>query len=187
MKGINLEDRFTELVEILRSERNEAGFWSGKLSSSSLATAVSVVALKINNKAEDNALVINGLNWLLNHVNSDGGYGDTPQSKSNVSTTLLCYAAVSYCGSGNQSCNLVIDGIRTYLSKERINLESREITSSVLAFYGNDYTFSVPILSMLVICGVLDSKSCDKIPQLPFEFTLLPTSWYSLFNLHVVS
>jgi squalene-hopene/tetraprenyl-beta-curcumene cyclase len=40
---------------------------------------------------------------------------------------------------------------------------------------------------MLIICGVLSPDVSRKIPQLPFEFTLLPAKWYSLFNLRVVS
>ena len=40
---------------------------------------------------------------------------------------------------------------------------------------------------MLVICGVLDRQACNKIPQLPFEFTLLPARWYNFFNLRMVS
>jgi squalene-hopene/tetraprenyl-beta-curcumene cyclase len=40
---------------------------------------------------------------------------------------------------------------------------------------------------MLVICGVMDERSCRNIPQLPFELVLLPSSWYSFLNLRVVS
>ncbi len=166
---------------------NGDGFWSGRLSSSALATAVSVVALKINADNSDNQYVINGLNWLLAHTNDDGGFGDTPESSSNVSTSLLCYAAISYCGKENETAVISLARIESFLGKQNIELKNDRITSSILSFYGNDFTFSVPILSMLVICGVLDERACTKIPQLPFEFTLFPASWYSLFNLRVVS
>jgi len=187
MEQKNLENQFDNLVRLLKSERNDAGFWSGQLSSSALGTAVAIVALKINSDKSDSQLIIDGLNWLLAHVNSDGGYGDSPGSKSNVSTSLLSYAAISYCGEGSEQSKQILLNIDRYLATQKIDLTKGTITSSVLAFYGKDFTFSVPILSMLVICGVLDKNTCAKIPQLPFEFTLFPASWYSLFNLRVVS
>lgn len=187
MEQKNLENQFDHLVRLLKSERNDAGFWSGQLSSSALGTAVAIVALKINNDKSDRQLIIDGLNWLLAHVNSDGGYGDSPGSKSNVSTSLLSYAAISYCGEGSEHSKKILLNIDNYLATQKIDLTKGDVTSSVLKFYGKDFTFSVPILSMLVICGVLDKKIGAKIPQLPFEFTLFPASWYSLFNLRVVS
>jgi len=187
MEQKSLENQFDNLVRLLKSERNDAGFWSGRLSSSALGTAVAIVALKINGDSNDRQLITTGLNWLLAHVNSDGGYGDSPESKSNVSTSLLSYAAISYCGEGSEQSKQILLNIDGYLANQKIDLTKGDITTSVLKFYGKDFTFSVPILSMLVICGVLDKKTCTKIPQLPFEFTLFPASWYSLFNLRVVS
>jgi prenyltransferase beta subunit len=180
-------NQYINLVRLLKSERNDAGFWSGRLSSSALATAVAIVSLKISGNKSDNNLVVKGLNWLLNHNNVDGGFGDTPESKSNVSTSLLAYAAIFLCGEGDGRSKKVLVSIENYINRQNIDLSEGDITSSILAFYGNDFTFSVPILSMLVICGVLDEKVCMKIPQLPFEFTLFPTSLYRLLNLGVVS
>lgn len=187
MERKSLEDQYNNLVGQLKSERNDAGFWSGRLSSSALGTAVSIVALKINNNKADKQLITNGLDWLLANVNNGEGFGDTPQSMSNVSTSLLSYAAISYCGEGSESSKRVLLNIEHYLRQQNIDLSKGDITSSLLSFYGKDFTFSVPILSMLIICGVLDEKASNKIPQLPFEFTLFPASWYSLFNLRVVS
>jgi len=183
----SLENQYDELVLQLKAEMNEDGFWSGRLSSSALATSVSIVALKINAENTDSQFVIDGLDWLLNHINEDGGFGDTPESSSNVSTSLLCYAAISYCGKDNESAINSLSRIETFLGNQNIDLKNDHITSSILSFYGKDFTFSVPILSMLVICGVLDERACIKIPQLPFEFTLFPASWYNQFNLRVVS
>ncbi len=187
MKQNKFDNQYDELVKLLRSERNDAGFWNGKLSSSALATAVSIVALKINGDSSDNQLILNGLDWLLNTINPDGGFGDTPGSKSNVSTSLLSYGAINYCKTNSIAAKEAILSIERYLSQQKIDVSSEDITSSVLNYYGNDYTFSVPILSMLIVCGVLNADSSTKIPQLPFEFTLLPASWYRLFNLRVVS
>lgn len=183
----SLENQYNNLVVLLKCERNNAGFWSGRLASSALGTAVAIVAMKINGDVSDNKSVVNGLAWLLNHINTDGGFGDTPDSKSNVSTSLLSYAAIRFCGEGSEVSVKALLTIESYLAEQQIDLTKDDITSSILSFYGRDYTFSVPILSMLVICGILDPKACTKIPQLPFEFTLFPAGWYSLFNLRVVS
>jgi len=183
----DIDNQYNKLVGLLKAERNAEGFWTGRLSSSALATAVAIVALKIDGGVSGNALINNGLNWLLDHHNADGGFGDTIESKSNVSTSLLCYAAISYCGEDHKRPQNVLKELEKYLISQSIDLFKGDVAASVLAFYGKDFTFSVPILSMLVICGVLDHKACVKIPQLPFELTLLPAKWYSLFNLRVVS
>jgi len=187
MEQKRLKNIFEDLITQLKSEQNDQGFWSGKLSSSALATAVAIVAIKINNEKPDNDLILNGLDWIIKHQNEDGGFGDTPESASNVSTTLLSYAAIRFCGESDHRTSTALLKINKYLSGMGIDMTKGDITATVLAFYGNDLTFSVPILSMLVICEVLSTETCRKIPQLPFEFTLLPAKWYSFFNLHVVS
>ena len=184
---MKFEDLYEELVEQLRAERNKDGFWSGHLASSALSTAVAIVALKINKRSTDQDIIAAGLHWLIVNQNTDGGYGDTPESVSNISTTLLCYAALFYCGKGNAASALALQRISTYLAQHNIDLTKGNVTGSVLSFYGKDFTFSVPILSMLVICGVLDQHACSNIPQLPFEFTLLPARLYNFFNLRMVS
>jgi hypothetical protein len=187
MQRRGLENQYDKLIELLKSERNDAGFWSGRLSSSALAAAVAIVALKKNGDKSDNQIVRNGLDWLLDNANNDGGFGDTSTSQSNVSTSLLCYAAINYCGERSKPSAMALLNIENYLIGQKINIKNGDICSAILVFYGKDYTFSVPILSMLLICGVLDKSAASKIPQLPFEFTLFPSSWYSTFNLRVVS
>ncbi len=39
-----------------------------------------------------------GVRWLVSHQNVDGGWGDTPDSLSNISTTTLCWAALRAIG-----------------------------------------------------------------------------------------
>ena len=187
MEQMKLENQYNKLVKLLKGELNPQGFWSGQLSSSALGTAVAIVALKINGNDSDFNLIVKGLEWLISNQNGDGGFGDTPQSKSNVSTSLLSYAAISYCKSLNVGSELSLGNIEKYLLTQNIDLYKKDITTAVIGYYGRDYTFSVPILSMLIICGVLSPDVSRKIPQLPFEFTLLPAKWYSLFNLRVVS
>ena len=79
----------------LLSLRNERGHWEGELSSSALSTATAVVALSLVDAEEHAVLVDGGARWLAEHQNADGGWGDTTISKSNLSTTLLCWSALT--------------------------------------------------------------------------------------------
>lgn len=182
-----LDKQFLYLSHLLTEQLNTEGFWTGRLASSALATSVAMVPLKLHKNIGFGKKIELGLSWLFANVNNDGGFGDTPESKSNVSTSLLCYAAINYCCNDDTSRKNALSGIKNYLETQQISFDSNNLTSSVLKFYGRDYTFSVPILSMLVICGVLNEEACNRLPQLPFEFTLLPASWYRFFKLEVVS
>ena len=181
-----IEKRYGELVEKLISTRNPDGFWTGRLSTSALATSVAIVALRLSGEPEDAARVDAGFSWLCQNINADGGYGDTPESLSNISTTLLCYSAISFCRTGDSGKQTLIS-MEKWLSENEINIGSPGVVKSILKVYGNDYTFSVPILSMLTLCGVLPLSSLAGIPRLPFELTLFPASFYRFLNLRVVS
>lgn len=186
MEKKTLENQLGTLGAQLKSELNSEGFWSGKLSSSALSTATAIVCLKINSDKADEPLVRLGYDWLCSNINSDGGFGDTPESESNASTSLLCYAAVSFCQKEDEG-RATLKEIERFLATKGISLNSHDITESILKFYGSDYTFSVPILSMLTLCGVLSDEAFKRIPKLPFELSLLPASLYRFFNLQVVS
>src|SRR5919108_301047 len=85
----------------LLERRVRAGHWEGHLSSSALATATAVTALAEARRAgievsDGERLVDEGLGWLIRTRNADGGWGDTPDSVSNFSTTALVWAALNY-------------------------------------------------------------------------------------------
>ncbi len=80
-------------TEALLAELTTAGHWVGELSSSALSTATAVVALAQVGREADGDLIRGGLRWLAQNQNADGGWGDTVKSKSNISTTALCWAA----------------------------------------------------------------------------------------------
>lgn len=186
MKG-ELEIRFNELSDILLKEMNEDGFWTGKLSSSALGVAVAVAALHFHHSEENSTEIEKGLEWLLKNVNQDGGYGDTPESPSNISTSLLVYAALNLYSAKNKSIQLLQQQLAEYLKKNRVDLTSGNVADAILGHYKKDYTFSVPILTMCALCGIPEKDAYEKIPQLPFELSLLPQKFYRLLNLSVVS
>ncbi|MEI9896449.1 MAG: prenyltransferase/squalene oxidase repeat-containing protein [Chthoniobacter sp.] len=80
-------------TEALLAELTPAGHWVGELSASALSTATAVVALVQIGREADRDLIRGGLLWLARNQNADGGWGDTVKSKSNISTTALCWAA----------------------------------------------------------------------------------------------
>jgi squalene-hopene/tetraprenyl-beta-curcumene cyclase len=178
--------RFDELTALLLQKRNSSGYWTGRLSSSALGVAVAIAALHFED-AEGNAVQISsGLNWLKQNINEDGGFGDSPGSVSNVSTSLLCLAAVKACAKGEKQ-NAILGKLTHYLSFQKIDVSSEKLIPTILDFYKTDRTFSVPILAMCALCEVPNREAFDAIPQLPFELSLLPRSFYSMLNLSVVS
>ena len=187
MEKPQLEKQYKILTQKLIEEQNSQGFWTGRLSSSALGVSVSIVAIKLKGLPDHQERVNKGLQWIYKNFNSDGGYGDTPESESNVSTSFLCYAAITFCQTAELDGSKVLKGIENYLETQNISLKSGSISKSVLKYYGKDYTFSVPILSMLTICSILGEDDIKMIPQLPFELTLLPSSLYRFFNMQVVS
>ena len=78
--------------ERLLQLRGESGHWSGQLSASALSTATASFAL--HRVGGHESLVRTGLQWVADHQNDDGGWGDTVKSKSNISTTALCWAVL---------------------------------------------------------------------------------------------
>ena len=88
---MNLDQAITATRVYLLSLRNAEGHWEGELSSSALSTATAIVALSLVDGEAHETLITSGARWLLAHQNTDGGWGDTTISKSNLSTTLLCW------------------------------------------------------------------------------------------------
>ena len=98
------DDAFHETLSNARrallDARGANGCWLGELSSSALSTATAVFTLHLLGKPQHRRLIDRGLDWLAKTQNNDGGWGDTVLSFSNVSTTALCWSALS-AGKGN--------------------------------------------------------------------------------------
>ncbi|NQU51250.1 MAG: squalene--hopene cyclase [Bacteroidetes bacterium] len=183
----NLNNRFKELSDLLVEQINVEGFWTGELSSSALGVAVSIAALHFDDPNKNRKEIVSGLDWLKNNINSDGSFGDTPESPGNISTSLLVYAALNLYSSENNSLKNLQNTLADYLQKESIDVNSTQISKAILAHYKKDYTFSVPILTMCALCGIPAKNGFEHIPQLPFELSLLPQKFYRSLNLSVVS
>ena len=73
----------------LQTARNSQGFWEGYLSSSAVSTSVATFALSKYDREKNHDRIIAGINWLCQNINPDGGWGDSPESETNLSATLL--------------------------------------------------------------------------------------------------
>ncbi|MBI1896211.1 MAG: squalene--hopene cyclase [Acidobacteria bacterium] len=175
---MTVDGTLERLIDRLLAERDAAGHWTGELSSSALATAVAVAALSLS--YERPGLVAGGLGWLERHRNADGGWGDTVLSAANISTTALGWAAFAIAGRQSDAARAAGEWMRRAAG----SLAPERLAEAVAARYGDDRTFSVPILTVLAVAGLVPWRS---VPQLPFELAACPQSWFRWLRLPVVS
>ena len=183
----HIHQRFSELALELNKRKNSKGSWTGRLSSSALGVAVAIAALHFEDAKKNSVVIQKGLVWLHQNINDDGSFGDTPESPGNVSTSLLVYAALNLNKDQNELVGDAQSKLAGYLAQNTIDIQSPQVAKIILAHYKKDYTFSVPILAMCGLCNVPGKDAFAHIPQLPFELSLLPRSFYRLLNLNVVS
>ena len=172
-----------QVCQDLLGERTRSGYWVGELSSSSLSTATAISALIVldrnagqSRRPETGSLVEAGVNWLLSQQNSDGGWGDTDKSHSNIATTMLACSALELTG-------------KSAVFRDRLDLGDKYLNAAgglaaLRRRYGRDKTFAVPILTN---CALAGRVSWTEVSALPFELACLPQSFYRLVQLPVVS
>lgn len=172
---------------VLLAECTPAGHWVGELSSSALSTATAVTALAVVARSagtdpKHETLIDGGLRWLADHQNPDGGWGDTVKSLSNISTTMLCRAAFHATGRAERYAH-ELAAAGCWL-EEHYAERPDGLAEAVRRRYGKDRTFSVPILMMCALAGLVP---WSEVPRLPFELACLPQSFYRLARMPVVS
>ncbi len=184
-------------VERLLAARNDAGHWTGRLSSSALSTATALNALRLVSAADHADRIAAGADWLVATQRPDGSWGDTVDSVGNLSTTLLCWAVLAALDEGAVGTSpggaraAAIDRAAGWIRHHTGSLDGAAIASTLATIYGRDRTFSVPILTHVILCGRCgDPRAATTwriVPQLPFEFAALPASWFRLVDMQVVS
>ena len=182
------QDNLAQTRQRLLETRNKTGHWQGKLSSSALSTATALTALSVVDRRKYQALIQKGLEWLSQNVNPDGGWGDTVKSNSNISTTVLVWAAFAAAGESEEYRQL-IQQAQSWIQIHAGSLESADIVEAIYQRYGRDRSFSVPILTMAAICGRLgDGKDPWRwVKPLPFEWAAFPQRLWRWLRLPVVS
>ena len=178
MNREQLKEMQADALERLMALRSADGMWRGLLSSSAISTSVSVFALHSIDAEKYKKEIAGGIHWLQETMCPDGSWGDSVESPSNMTATLLTY--VSLVAVGEKALQT-----RAYLNA-RFGGDSEEaLINGVLDYYGKDLTFSVPILMMCALAGVV--KDWKKIPPFPFELATLPQRFFRFLNLPVVS
>jgi len=182
-----LERAYQTALSALLAERNSDGYWTGELSNSALSTATAVSALALidqNSRLHQNhpEIIALGLKWLAEHQNTDGGWGDTVKSTSNISTTMLCRAAFHLASKVSPYADCL--GRAENHLREHYGATSSEQAEAVRARYGKDRTFAVPILATCALAGLMEWK---EVRSLPFELACLPQEFFRFLRFPVVS
>lgn len=182
---------FAASRQALLAERNAAGHWEGRLSSSALSTATAVLALvkSPDGPLRHNDLVANALAWLASTQTATGGWGDTPDSRPNIATTLLCWAAFGLAADAASCHEKTVRRCEGWISREAGGLFPENLAAALKKRYGRDKTFAVPILMACAIGGRLGPEpDCWRlVSALPFELASLPRQWFAALRLPVVS
>ncbi len=169
----------------LRDEMTSPFQWEGKLARSAVSTATASIALSKYDPIQYRRQIEMAQQWLIAHQNEDGGFGDSPESPSNTTASLLAYAALHH-GVGAKD---TVVKVQQYLTQYLGAIDPENLRRSILKKYGKDLTFSVPILALCTAVGLFGhhDKNWDLIPRLPFELSILPEKIWPLLHLHVVS
>lgn len=187
-----LRDAITRVSDALLARRVPTGHWEGHLSSSALATATAVTAISTAFRRgasvrDGDRRVAGGIAWLVATRNDDGGWGDTPDSVSNISTTALVWSALTY--GETDAARKSAASAAAWIARAAGGGSPEALAAALASRYRKDRTFSVPILTMCAISGRLgpDERAWRLIPQLPFELATVPRRFFGTLRLPVVS
>ena len=200
----------TEARARLLAERVPAGHWVGELSSSALSTATATAALTLaahrlgasepQLAASFQPAIEGGRAWLVREQNADGGFGDTTDSPSNLSTSALAWMALELRPAANEVEAAAATAARGWLEAHLgRSLDAPALAAGLKLVYGDDRTFAIPILCAVAI-GADHRRATDPqaggaaladpwrgIDALPFELSVLPQRLFRFLGLPVVS
>ena len=190
-----LEALEARLRPALLASVDERGAFVGELSSSALSTATAAMACELASRArkergEEHAplqgLAREGRAWLVRHQNADGGYGDTVESPSNISTSTLAWVSL---GLVPEEAPEALERLETWMASELGELDPKTLARCIRERYGDDQTFSVPILTTCALGGRLGegAEAWRDVPALPFELAALPHAFFEWLRLPMVS
>ena len=174
-----------KLREYLFARRGPDGYFESRLSDSAVSTAVACVALEIADAEKFATEIQRAKAWLLSHQNSDGLYGDSPESPANLTASFLTYIALSRNGMYRNE----LERLRSWLRDHFGDFSFPSVRRGFLAKYGKDLTFSVPILALATTAGFFDNAegAWRQMPRFPFEAVVIPEICFKYLNLPVVS
>jgi squalene-hopene/tetraprenyl-beta-curcumene cyclase len=164
---------FQKVRHELLALRVPAGHWVGELSSSTLATAsassaLNVVAQKMTEESRREAyqqLACRSVDWLVAAQNSDGGWGDTRSSPSNLAATVLVRAAIQLAGQSQRYADS--------LARSKRWFDDHQGLAGLRRQYGGDPTMLAAILGNSALAGL---TAWPDVPAMAFEIAWLPRS-----------
>ncbi len=183
-----LQEAYASARDALLAWQTPEGCWRGELSPSALATATAVSAFCVVSRERFADFIRRGAAWLTAHQNADGGWGDTPESRSNLPTTMLAEAALLLSDrEGSQPAATALQRAGRYIEVNAgASAESR--VEALAAVYGEDRTFAAPILTNCALAAARETRpKWRHVPALPFELACLPRATFRWLNLEVVS
>jgi len=193
----SIERTLANAKQRLLEERCAGGWWEGELSSSALSTATACAALALGRgggSSADDEHVQSGANWLAEHQNDDGGFGDTVCSPSNLSTTALGWMALGLAAS-RPSQRVAKERAESWLQERLGGLDAVRLAAGLKEVYADDHTFAVPILVACAVGGCFEGDATapnsgnpwPTIARLPFELAALPRELFRWLGLPFVS
>lgn len=157
-------EALTRALAFLREDQRDGSHWVGVLSSSALATAMSIVALRTTDAGGFAEQITRGRRWLLATQADDGGWGDAVTDAANINATSLALGALAYTEPARPD---------TETAEARRRGETR-----LEAFGGwravgdpNRCTLSGPCRTVAALAGILDWR---RIKRLRPEVIFLP-------------
>ncbi len=159
-----LQHSLDRVADHLRAEQRPAGYWVGELSTSALATAMSMVGLWQSDRARYHFPIARGRHWLFATQHPDGGWGDAVVDPSNINATSFAIGALTLTDTGDTSPTE-----RAALERALALLE----TFGGWAAVGDPArcTLSGPCRTVAALAGLMDRR---RIKRLRPEVILLP-------------
>ncbi len=186
-------DRLSAAYETARcdllAETAAAGHWIGELSCSPLATATAISALALaerhapmiaghfvdeNRECRLSELIMASVHWLADHQNSDGGWGDTETSLSNISATMLVRAAFALTAVPADNPGL--------LERADAYIQSQGGLRGLRRYHRRDKSFADAVLTNCALAGLIPWR---KVPALRFAWACLPRPAWKFLRLTV--
>lgn len=179
-----------------------SGHWESELPGSAFATAAAVLALALAQSASSQSglrnftpQITSALDWLKQHSNPDGGWGDTPESPSNALATTLCWAAFAADVTFEEKYAKEIEKAEAWLKKNvakagvQVNLDAKTLAAAFEVIHGRDQTLTVPVLAACALSGRFgtEEEAWKDVPQFPFEIVSLPRSVFPFLRLTAAS
>jgi squalene-hopene/tetraprenyl-beta-curcumene cyclase len=166
-----LRSAYQTVRQELLALRAAEGHWLGELSSSAFATAgaasaLCIVARAVKEESRREAyqqLACRAVDWLAAGQNSDGGWGDTRVSPSNMAATMLVRAAIQLAGQSQRYADSLARAQRWF--------DDHGGLAGLRKQYRGDRAMLAAVLGNSALAGLATWRD---VPAMAFEAAWLP-------------